>query len=54
MFRPLIFEIQLINGAFFLNVTALIFFALSSSVTVIVPFTTIYASLKPHKSTLMF
>ena len=40
---------QLINGALFLNATALIFFALPGSATVIVPFTTIYASLKLHK-----
>ena len=45
---PLIFEIQLIDGALFLNVTSLFLFALSGSVTVIVPFTTIYASLKSH------
>ena len=47
---PLIFEMELINGALFLNVTALFLFILSGLVTVIVPFTTIYASLKSHKS----
>ena len=45
---------QLINGALFLNVTFLFiylfFFGSSGSVTVISPFTTIYASLKSHKS----
>ena len=42
---------QLINGALFLNGTALLFFfALSGLVTVIVYLTTIYASLKSHKS----
>ena len=45
---------QLINGTLFLNVTArfiyLFIFALSGSVTVIFPFTTIYASLRSHKS----
>ena len=52
---PLIFEIQLINGTLFLNATALsiyLFFALSGSVTVLFPLTTIYASLKSHKSDL--
>ena len=50
---------QLINGALFLHATALFsyyyyyyYFALSGSLTVIVPFTTIYASLKSHKSDL--
>ena len=49
---------QLINGALFLNATALFyfiiffFFALSGSVTVIVPFTIIDASLKLQKSDL--
>ena len=47
---PLIFEMQLINGALFLNVTALFVFALFGLTTVIVPLTTIYASLKSHKS----
>ena len=42
---------QLINGALFLNGTALLFFfALSGLVTVIVYLTTTYASLKSHKS----
>ena len=49
---PLIFEMQLINGALFLNATALFLFALFGLVTVISPFTTIYASLKSHKSDL--
>ena len=49
---PLIFEMQLINVAIFLNATALFLFALSGLVTVIVPFTTIYALLKSHKSDL--
>ena len=49
---PLIFEIQLINGALFLNATALFLFALSGLVTVISPFTAMYASLKSHKSDL--
>ena len=43
---------QLINGALFLNVTALFLFALFGLVTVIIPFTTICASLKSHKSDL--
>ena len=46
IFTQLIFEMQLINGALFLNVTALFHFALFESVTVTVPFTIIYASLK--------
>ena len=41
---------QLINGALFLNVTALFVFALFGLTTVIVPLTTIYASLKSDKS----
>ena len=47
---------QLINGALFLNVNATLFFVfcflfgLSGSVTVTSPFTTMYASLKSHKS----
>ena len=49
---PLIFEIQLTNGALFFNAVPLFLFALSGSVTVIVPFTKIYASLKSHKSDL--
>ena len=44
IFTPLIFEMQLINGALFLNVVALFFFALSGLTTIIVPFATIYAS----------
>ena len=44
---------QLMNGAVFLNATALFFFffffALFGALTVIVPFATIYASLKSHK-----
>ena len=43
---------QLINGALFLNATALFLFALFGLVTVIVPLTTIYASLKSHESDL--
>ena len=43
---------QLINGALLLNETLLFAFALFGSVTVIVPFTTNYASLKSHKSNL--
>ena len=50
IFIPLIFETQLINGSLFLNATALFFFALSGSVIVVVPFTTICVSLKSHKS----
>ena len=34
-FTPLVFEMQLINGALFLNVSALFLFALSRLVTVI-------------------
>ena len=54
IFTPLIFEIQLINGALFLNITAVFYYflALSELVTVIILFTTIYASLKSHKSDL--
>ena len=48
----LIFEMQLINGALFLNATVLFLFASNGPVTVIVLFTTIYASLKSHKSDL--
>ena len=47
---PLVFEMQLINGALFLNATILFRFALFGSVKVIVPLTTIYASEKPHRS----
>ena len=36
IFTPLIYEMQLMNGALFLNVTALFLFALSRLVTVIV------------------
>ena len=39
----------LIIGALFLNATALFFFALSGLTTVIVPFASIYASLKLHR-----
>ena len=49
---PLMFEMQLINGALFLNAIALFLFALFGLKTVILPFTTIYASLKCHKSDL--
>ena len=49
---PLISEMQLINGALFLNATLLFLFALPGSVIVIVPFATIYASVKSHKSDL--
>ena len=48
----LIFEMQLINGALFLNATLLVFFGLSGSVAVIPPFTTIYTSLTSDKSDL--
>ena len=48
--KPLIFEMQLINGTVFLNATLLFLLALSGSVTAIHPFTTIYVSLKSHKS----
>ena len=50
---PLIFEIQLINGAFFLN-RRFLFLLLASLLPsrVISPFTTIYALLKSHKSDL--
>ena len=51
-FTPLIFEKQLINGALFLNATDLSSFALFGAPTVISPFTTIYTSLKLHKSDL--
>ena len=48
-----IFEIQLINGALFLNAKCLFFLLLLFvPVTVIVPLTTIYTSLKSHKSDL--
>ena len=61
IFTTLIFEMQLINGALFLNVTTLLlllfffliylfFFAPVGLTIVIVPFTTIYAPLKSHKS----
>ena len=43
---------QLINGALSLNAVALFPFALSGLTTVIVPFTTVYASLESHKSDL--
>ena len=43
---------QLINDALLSNVAALFLFALSGLVTVTVPFTTIYASLKLHRSDL--
>ena len=43
---------QLANGALFLNATALFLFALFGLVTVIVPLTKIYASLKSHESDL--
>ena len=52
IYTPLICEMQLINGALLLNETLLFAFALFASVTVIVPFTTNYASLKSHKSNL--
>ena len=49
----LIFEMQLTNGTLFLNAKGLFFLLLSPSPsTVISPFTTIYASLKSHKSDL--
>ena len=48
IFMPLIFEIQLINGALFLNATALFLFALFELVTVISPFTTIYSTYLQH------
>ena len=43
---------QLTNGTLFLNATLLFLFALSGSVEVIVPLTTMYASLNSHKSDL--
>ena len=43
---------QFINGALFLNATALFLFALFRLVTVIIHFTTIYASLKLNISNL--
>ena len=49
---PLIFEMQLINGALFLNATALFLLALFGLVTAIILFTTIYISLKSHRSVL--
>ena len=49
----LISEMQLINGALFLNATLLFLPALFGSITVISPFTTIFASLKSHKSALL-
>ena len=48
----LIFEMQERNGALFLKANFLSYALLSGFVTVIVPFTTIYASLKSHKSNL--
>ena len=51
IYTPLIFEMQLISGVF-LNATTLFLFALSRLMTPIIPFTTIYASLKSHKSDL--
>ena len=41
----LIFEMQLINGALFLKANFLSYAALFVSVTLVVPLTTIYASL---------
>ena len=43
---------QLINGALFLNITTLFLFAVFGVTIVTVPFTTIYESLKSHKSDL--
>ena len=43
------FEMQFKNGALFLNATLLLLLALSGSVRVISPLTTIYASLKSHQ-----
>ena len=48
----LIFKMQETNGALFLKANFLSYALLSGFVTVIVPFTTIYASLKSHKSNL--
>ena len=53
----LIFEMQVVNGALFLKIYTHIFIImsyalLSGFVTLIVPLTTIYASLKSHKSAL--
>ena len=48
----LLFETQLIDGALFLSAALLLLFALSGTAAVIVHFTTIYASLKSHKSAL--
>ena len=53
IFMPLIFEIQLINGALFLNARFLFLLLVSLSPSrVISPYTTIWASLKSHKSDL--
>ena len=40
---PFIFEILLTNGALFLNAILLLIFELFGLITVVVPFTTIYA-----------
>ena len=53
IFTPLIFEMQLINGALFLDARFLFhLLALLSPSRVISPSTAIYASLKSHKSDL--
>ena len=46
----LIYEMQLINGALFLKANFLSYALLFGSVTVIVPFKTIYASLESYRS----
>ena len=46
------FEMQVTNGALFLKAHFLSYALLSGFVTVIVPFTTIYASLESHRSDL--
>ena len=48
----LIFEMHETNGALFLEANFLSYVSLFGSVTVIFPFTTIYASLKSHRSDL--
>ena len=48
----LIFEMQKINGALFLKANFLSYALLSEFVKSMVPFTTIYGSLKSHKSDL--
>ena len=49
---PFIFEMQEINGALFFKITCLFILSLSlsSALTVTITVTTIYASLKSHRS----